>query len=89
MIFGGFKNDTTDGHKVPNIVGMTVEEAERLEDIKGIFKIEVIGTREDSKFSEGQIISQDPVEGTVRKNNLTIQDFIVNGQFGEHRIQYL
>ena len=76
LISGGFKNDTTDGHKVPNIVGMTVEEAERLEDIKGIFKIEVIGTREDSKFSEGQIISQDPVEGTVRKNNLTIQVYV-------------
>lgn len=66
----------SDGYKVPSIVGMTVEEAERLQDIKGIFKIDVIGTRESSQYAEGEIISQDPTEGTVRKNNLTIQVFV-------------
>ena len=77
LVSGGFKGDTgTDGYKVPKIVGMTVEEAEKLQSIKDIFKIEVIGTKESSQFSEGQIVTQDPVEGTVRKNNLTIQVFV-------------
>ena len=53
LVSGGFKGDTgADGYKVPNIVGMTVEEAEKLQSINGIFKIEVIGTKESSQFSE-------------------------------------
>ena len=75
-LVNGGGDSSGDGHKVPNIVGMTVEEAERLQDIKDIFKIEVIGTRESSQFAEGEIISQDPTDGTIRKNNLTIQVFV-------------
>ena len=63
-------------HKVPNILGKTVEEAQEMEGIKGIFTIDVVGTKESSKYQAGQIISQDPVEGVSRKNNLTIQVYI-------------
>lgn len=77
ILSGGFGGgEKTDGTKVPNILGLTVEEAEKEQGIKGIFTIEVIGSKESSKYSEGQIISQDPVEGTVRKNNMVIQVYI-------------
>lgn len=77
LIFNGFGGGgDSSGHKVPDIRGMTVEQAEKLEGIKGIFTIEVVGTKENSKYSDGEIISQDPSEGTLRKNNLTIQVYV-------------
>ena len=77
LIFNGFGGgDDSSGHKVPDIRGMTVEEAEKLEGIKDIFTIEVVGTKENSKYKDGEIISQDPSEGTLRKNNLTIQVYV-------------
>lgn len=47
-----------------------------MEGIKGIFTIDVVGTKESSKYQAGQIISQDPADGVSRKNNLTIQVYI-------------
>lgn len=77
LIFNGFGGGgDSSGHKVPDIRGMTVEEAEKQEGIKGIFTIEVVGTKENSKYKDGEIISQDPSEGTLRKNNLTIQVYV-------------
>ena len=77
LIFNGFGGGgDSSGHKVPDIRGMTVEEAKKLEGIKGIFTIEVVGTKENSKYNDGEIISQDPSEGTLRKNNLTIQVYV-------------
>lgn len=77
LIFNGFGGGgDSSGHKVPDIRGMTVEQAEKLEGIKDIFTIEVVGTKENSKYNDGEIISQDPSEGTLRKNNLTIQVYI-------------
>ena len=77
LIFNGFGGGSdSSGHKVPDIRGMTVEEAKKLEGIKDIFTIEVVGTKENSKYKDGEIISQDPSEGTLRKNNLTIQVYV-------------
>ena len=77
LIFNGFGGGgDSSGHKVPDIRGMTVEKAEKLDGIKGIFTIEVVGTKENSKYKDGEIISQDPSEGTLRKNNLTIQVYV-------------
>ena len=77
LIFNGFGGgDDSSGHKVPDIRGITVEEAKKLEGIKDIFTIEVVGTKENSKYNDGEIISQDPSEGTLRKNNLTIQVYV-------------
>lgn len=77
LIFNGFGGGgDSSGHKVPDIRGMTVEEAKKLEGIKDIFTIEVVGTKENSKYKDGEIISQDPSEGTLRKNNLTIQVYV-------------
>lgn len=77
LIFNGFGGGgDSSGHKVPDIRGMTVEEAKKQEGIKDIFTIEVVGTKENSKYKDGEIISQDPSEGTLRKNNLTIQVYV-------------
>ena len=77
LIFNGFGGGgDSSGHKVPDIRGMTVDEAKKLEGIKDIFTIEVVGTKENSKYNDGEIISQDPSEGTLRKNNLTIQVYV-------------
>ena len=77
LIFNGFGGGgDSSGHKVPDIRGVTVEEAKKLEGIKDIFTIEVVGTKENSKYNDGEIISQDPSEGTLRKNNLTIQVYV-------------
>ena len=77
LIFNGFGGGgDSSGHKVPDIRGMTVEDAKKLEGIKDIFTIEVVGTKENSKYKDGEIISQDPSEGTLRKNNLTIQVYV-------------
>lgn len=77
LIFNGFGGGgDSSGHKVPDIRGMTVEEAKKQEGIKDIFTIEVVGTKENSKYNDGEIISQDPSEGTLRKNNLTIQVYV-------------
>ena len=77
LIFNGFGGGgDSSGHKVPDIRGMNVEEAKKLEGIKDIFTIEVVGTKENSKYNDGEIISQDPSEGTLRKNNLTIQVYV-------------
>lgn len=76
LIFRGFGNGESGGNKVPNIIGMTVEQAEKMVGIKNIFTIEVVGTKESSKYEDGQIISQDPDEGTLRKNNLTIKVYV-------------
>lgn len=74
FIFAGFGGD---GHKgsytVPNILGYTVEEANELSSIKGIFTIEVVGTMADENYTEGQIVQQDPTADHVRQSNLVIQ----------------
>ena len=59
---------------VPNVCGMTVEEAQKLEDVlSGNFTIEVGSTRVDDTVPEGDIISQSPVaKSLVDKEALTI-----------------
>lgn len=72
--FGGPKNNGT--YEVPNLLGYTLEEAENLESIHDIFEIKVIGTKFDDRYQPGQILSQDPDEGTIRKSNLVIQVYL-------------
>ena len=44
--------------------------------VKGVFQIEVAGSKADSNYQPGQIIEQDPKSGHVRKNNLKITVWI-------------
>ena len=72
--FSGNKSDGT--YEVPNVVGYTLAEAQSLESVQDIFEIKVIGTKEDDRFEEGQIVSQNPDVGTIRKSNMVIQVYL-------------
>ena len=72
--FGGNKGDGT--YEVPNILGYSLEEAENLDSIRDIFEIKVVGTKADDRYQPGQIVSQDPGDGTIRKSNLVIQVYL-------------
>ena len=73
FVFGGINNNpAAQSYKVPDVLGKTVEEAQQMEGIKGVFQIEVAGSKADSNYQPGQIIEQDPKSGHVRKNNLKI-----------------
>lgn len=77
LILKSFSGNHGDGtHEVPNILGYTLEQAQSLESIQDVFEIKVIGTKVDSNYQPGQIVSQDPGEGTIRKSNLVIQVYL-------------
>ena len=61
---------------VPHLLGKTVEQAEMMPEIKGIFTIEVIGTKVNPTYQPGQIIEQTPAAGVGRKNNLIISVYV-------------
>lgn len=71
FVFSGINNNpAAQSYKVPDVLGKTVEEAQQMEGIKGVFQIEVAGSKADSNYQPGQIIEQDPKSGHVRKNQL-------------------
>ena len=77
LILRSFSGNHSDGtYEVPNILGYTLEQAQSLESIQDVFEIKVIGTKTDSNYQAGQIVSQDPGEGTIRKSNLVIQVYL-------------
>ena len=47
---------------------MTIEEAEELETVKGIFELVEAGHEHNAEYAEGQIIRQDPEAERIRKN---------------------
>ncbi|MBD5161773.1 MAG: Stk1 family PASTA domain-containing Ser/Thr kinase [Oscillibacter sp.] len=67
-IMDSFKPQDIPEYTVPSIVGMTVEEAEELAEIKGIFEIVEDGHEYSGEYAEGQIIRQTPDAGRTRKN---------------------
>ena len=72
LIFGGIGSGDTQSYVVPDLLGKTYEEAMEMKEIKGIFTIDVVGSREDPNYEPGQIIEQDPAAGRTRKANLVI-----------------
>lgn len=81
VIWGSFKEaePVQTEFEVPNVIGMTIEEAETSEKVEGIFEIEEIGKRYSSEYDEGQIIEQSPAVGTAVKNNRVISVFLSSG----------
>jgi len=73
LIFGNMGgSNTPDSYEVPKILGLTIEQAMELPEIKDIFEIKQIGTRTDESYQPGQILEQDPAAGRTRKGNLVI-----------------
>ncbi len=77
LILGDFgPAGSNKSYPVPDVRGMTVEEAQEMDGVKDIFHIEVLGTRVTSDYEPGQIVEQDPAAGRTRKSNLFIQVYV-------------
>ncbi len=57
-------------YKVPSVLGYTVEEAEKLEGVAGIFEIKQVDTANSSEYDKGEIIDQNPKEGETKRGGV-------------------
>ncbi|MBQ5740013.1 MAG: Stk1 family PASTA domain-containing Ser/Thr kinase, partial [Oscillospiraceae bacterium] len=78
-IFGSFEQTAVLEFEVPHVIGMTVDEALESPDIRGIFEIVEIGSRESEEYAEGQIIEQSPTSGNIVRTNRKIEVFVSKG----------
>ena len=76
-LLGGEQTPTE--YVVPHLIGMTIDEANEDENVKGIFTIEQIGQRASSKYAAGQIIEQSPERGKTVMGNRVISVFVSSG----------
>ena len=63
-------------YEVPDVRGMTVEEAQLTDGVKDIFEIVVKGTQRSDTYEPGQIIHQSPEAGRSRKSNFVIEVYV-------------
>ena len=63
-------------YEVPDVRGMTVEEAQLTDGVKDIFEIVVKGTQRSDTYEPGQIIQQSPEKGRSRKSNFVIEVYV-------------
>ena len=57
-------------YKVPNVLGYTVEEAEKLQGVAGIFEIEKVDTANSSEYASGEIMKQTPEAGEIKRGGV-------------------
>ncbi|MCI8655865.1 MAG: Stk1 family PASTA domain-containing Ser/Thr kinase [Oscillospiraceae bacterium] len=67
-IMDSFQHEEIPEYQVPSVVGMTIEEAEELETVKGIFELVEESHEHSLEYPEGQIIRQSPEAERIRKN---------------------
>ena len=80
-ILGSFSVPAVDQYQVPNVLGMTIEEAENDPRVKGIFEIEKAGSGSSEEYAEGQIMKQSPDSDETRKGSqLVIQVWVSAGE---------
>lgn len=81
VIMSGFDNVVTpQGYEVPNLLGMTVEEAEEHPQVKGIFEINAVYEKPSNEYEKGEIMEQDPAGGTIKKSEMVINVTISTGE---------
>lgn len=68
-----------EAYTVPDVMGHTVDEANQMPEVAGIFEIYVVGSDYDDA-PEGEIIKQDPTAGMPKKSNLVINVTISAGE---------
>ena len=86
-IMDSFQQQEIPEYTVPSVIGLTVEEAEALETVRGIFEIVEDGHEYSSEYAEGQIIQQSPEAERTRKNasgalipiNVTVSNGVRSG----------
>ena len=77
LILGDFgPAGSNKSYTVPDVRGMTVEEAQEAEGVKDIFTVHVQGTRKTDEYQPGQIVEQDPIAGRTRKSNFVIEVYV-------------
>lgn len=80
MILGSFGSENVQ-YTVPSVVGHTVDEANEMDGVKGIFTIDVTGEKSSEKYAKDVIMSQDPADGDIRKgSNLVIHVVVSSGE---------
>lgn len=80
-ILGSFSAPAVDQYQVPNVLGMTIEEAENDPRVKGIFEIEKAGSGSSEEYAEGQIMKQSPDSDETRKGSqLVLQVWVSVGE---------
>jgi len=67
-IMDSFQQEEIPEYTVPSVVGKTIEEAEQMTEIKGIFQLVEEGSEYSQEYAEGQIIRQSPEADRIRKN---------------------
>ena len=71
-IMDSFSQQEIPEYTVPNVVGMTVDEAMELPEVEGVFEIVENSVHEYSaQYPEGQIIKQDPEADRIKKTAST------------------
>ncbi len=77
LILGDFgPAGSNKSYEVPDVRGMTVEEAQLADGVKGIFEIVVKGTQRSDTYEPGQIMQQSPEAGRSRKSNFVIEVYV-------------
>ena len=77
LILGDFAPaGSNKSYTVPDVRGMTVEEAQEAEGVKDIFTVHVQGMRKTDEYQPGQIVEQDPIAGRTRKSNFVIEVYV-------------
>ena len=79
VILASFQLDPVEEYVVPSVIGMTVEEAYELPEIKDIFEIDVISTKPSDEFAEGIIMDQDPAPERKKKSDFVISVTVSEG----------
>ena len=80
-ILGSFSAPAVDQYQVPNVLGMTIAEAENDPRVKGIFEIDKAGSGSSEEYAEGQIMKQSPDSDETRKGSqLVIQVWVSVGE---------
>ena len=59
-------------YTVPKVIGYTVDNAEDLPEVDGIFEIVQTDYQNSTEYEEGVIIDQDPDPGTIKRSDLVI-----------------
>ena len=81
VVMGSFRKDPVQTEfTVPDLLGMTIDEANADPAVKDIFTIVEVGSRESNKYAAGQIVEQSPTEGNVVRSNREIQVFVSTGE---------
>lgn len=77
-ILGSF-TEMTPIYSVPDLLGKTQAEAENMEEVKGIFVIEVAGEEASDQYPKNTIARQSPEPNTEKKSDLVIRVWISSG----------